>query len=115
MSFFEEPPMSGEIPPRPAYLLVQGVVTDPEGFKAYNAALPPIYAKFGGAHVSLTPAAKVQVVEGEPESRSIVISRFPSKEAALAFWNSPEYTAAKALRAGKGHFFVTVLEGLPGT
>lgn len=99
--------------PRPAYLLVQGVVTDPEGFKAYNAALPPIYAKYGGAHISLTPAVKVQVIEGDAENRSIVISKFPSKEAALAFWHSPEYTAAKALRAGKGSFFVTLLDGLP--
>lgn len=107
--------MPDQSPPRAAYLLVQGVVTDPEGFKAYNAALPPIYAKFGGAHVSLTPAARVQVIEGDAEGRSIVISKFPSKEVALAFWNSPEYTAAKALRAGKGHFFVTLLEGLPGT
>jgi len=115
MTVFEEPPMSDQNPSRPAYLLVQGVVTDPEGFKAYNAALPPIYRQYGGAHVSLTPAVKVQVIEGEAENRSIVISKFPSKEAALAFWNSPEYTAAKALRAGKGHFFVTVLEGLPGT
>ncbi len=88
-------------------------MTDPEGFKAYNAALPPIYAKYGGAHISLTPAVKVQVVEGDAENRSIVISKFPSKEAALAFWHSPEYTAAKALRAGKGSFFVTLLEGLP--
>lgn len=106
--------MSDPIAPRPAYLLVQGVVTDPEGFKAYNAALPPIYRKYGGAHISLTPAAKVEVIEGAAEGRSIVISKFPSKEAALAFWQSPEYTAAKALRAGKGTFFVTVLEGLPG-
>lgn len=105
--------MSDANAPRPAYLLVQGTVTDPEGFKAYNAALPPIYAKYGGAHISLTPAVKVQVVEGDAENRSIVISKFPSKEAALAFWHSPEYTAAKALRAGKGSFFVTLLEGLP--
>ena len=41
--------------------------------------------------------------------------RFPSKEAAWGFWKSAEYTAAKQLRAGKGKFFVTVLDGLPGT
>jgi uncharacterized protein (DUF1330 family) len=115
MGAFEETSMAESVAPRPAYLLVQGTVTDPEGFKAYNAALPPIYKKFGGAHVSLTPAVKVEVLEGAAESRSVVISKFPSKEAALAFWHSPEYTAAKALRAGKGTFFVTVLEGLPGT
>jgi uncharacterized protein (DUF1330 family) len=77
----------------PGYLLVQGKVTDLEGFKAYNAALPPIYKKFGGHY----------------------IAKFPSKEAAWGFWKSAEYEAAKKLRAGKGTFFVTVLDGLPGT
>ncbi|NCV87719.1 MAG: DUF1330 domain-containing protein, partial [Oxalobacteraceae bacterium] len=40
----------------PGYLLVQGKVTDLEGFKAYNAALPPIYKKFGGHYIALVPA-----------------------------------------------------------
>jgi uncharacterized protein (DUF1330 family) len=56
----------------------------------------------------------VEVAEGEPRNESILIAKFPSKEAAWGFWNSPEYTAAKKLREGKGRFFVTVLEGLPG-
>jgi uncharacterized protein (DUF1330 family) len=100
---------------QPAYLLVQGTVTDPEGFKAYNAALPPIYRKFGGHYLTVTPAAKVEVAEGAAENRSIVIAKFPSKAAAWGFWKSAEYAAAKRLRAGKGTFFVTVLDGIPGT
>lgn len=100
---------------RPGFLLVQGQVTDLEGFKAYNAALPPIYQKFGGHYLTVTPAAKVEIAEGEPRHESILIAKFPSKEAAWAFWNSNEYVAAKKLREGKGRFFVTVLEGLPGT
>ena len=98
---------------RPAYLLVQGQVTDREGFKAYSAALPPIYRKYGGEYLALVPAAAVDVAEGAVEDRSIVLARFPSKAAARAFWDSPEYAAAKKLRAGKGTFFVTILEGLP--
>jgi uncharacterized protein (DUF1330 family) len=102
-------------PAKPGYLLVQGRVTDLEGFKAYNAALPPIYAKFGGHYLTVTPAARVEIAEGEPRQESILIAKFPSKDAAWAFWKSAEYEAAKQLRAGKGRFFVTVLEGLPGT
>jgi uncharacterized protein (DUF1330 family) len=100
--------------PRPAYLLVQGQVTDREGFKAYSAALPPIYRKYGGHYVALAPAPQIEVMEGEPERRSVVIAEFPSKEAARAFWNSPEYTEAKKLREGKGTFYVTIVEALPG-
>jgi uncharacterized protein (DUF1330 family) len=96
---------------KPAFLLVQATVTDREGFQAYNAALPPIYAKFAGSYAAVVPAPLVEVLEGEPEHRSVVIARFPSKQAALDFWNSPEYTAAKQLRAGKGTFYVALLEG----
>jgi uncharacterized protein (DUF1330 family) len=99
---------------RPAYLLVQGHVTDREGFKAYSAALPPIYGKYRGQYIALVPAPLLEVVEGEPENRSVVIARFPSREDARAFWNSPEYAEAKKLRAGKGTFYVTILDGLPG-
>ena len=98
---------------RPAYLLVQGKVTDREGFKAYSAALPPIYRKYGGVYLALVPAPLVEVAEGDPEMRSIVLARFPSRAAARAFWDSPEYAAAKQLREGKGAFFVTILDGLP--
>ena len=100
---------------KPAYLLVQGTITDVEGFKAYNAALPPIYARFGGHYLTVTPAARVEVAEGTPENRSILIARFPSREAAWGFWKSADYAAARKLRAGKGTFFVTVIDGLPGT
>lgn len=98
---------------RPAYLLVQGTVTDREGFKAYSAALPPIYRQYGGEYLALVPAPLLEVLEGTPEMRSIVVARFASKEAARTFWNSPEYAAAKKLRDGKGTFYVTILEGLP--
>ena len=97
----------------PAYLLVQGKITDLEGFKAYSAALPPIYRKYGGHYLTVTPAPKVEVAEGDPRGESILIAQFPSKEAAWGFWRSAEYEAAKRLREGKGRFFVTVLEGLP--
>lgn len=107
--------MTSPTPDKPAYLLVQGVITDVEGFKAYNAALPPIYKAFGGSYLTVTPAARVEVAEGAPENRSILIAKFPSRDAAWGFWKSTEYEAAKKLRAGKGTFFVTVLDGLPGT
>ena len=85
-------------PTRPGYLVVQGVVTDREGFKAYSAALPPIYRKYGGEYLALLPAPLVEVAEGLAENRSIVLARFPSRQAARAFWDSPEYAAAKKLR-----------------
>ena len=105
---------NGNSADRPAYLLVQGKVTDREGFKAYSAALPPVYRKYGGEYLALVPAPLVEVMEGPAEERSVVLARFPSRAAARAFWDSPEYAEARKLRAGKGTFFVTILDGLPG-
>jgi len=105
--------MTDQTPPRrPGYLVVQGTVTDREGFKAYSAALPPIYRKYGGRYLAMAPAPLVEVAEGVAEHRSVVIARFESKDAAWAFWNSPEYAEAKKLREGKGEFYVMVLEGM---
>ena len=42
-----------------------------------------------------------------------MLAKFPSREAARAFWHSPEYAEAKKLREGKGTFYVTILDGLP--
>jgi uncharacterized protein (DUF1330 family) len=106
--------MSPAAADRPAFLLVQGQVMDREGFKAYSAALPPIYRRYGGEYLAVVPAPLVEVAEGNAENRSIVLARFPSRAAARAFWDSPEYAAAKKLREGKGTFFVTILDGLPG-
>jgi uncharacterized protein (DUF1330 family) len=104
---------TGKPADRPAYLLVQGTVTDRDGFRAYSAALPAIYRKFGGEYLAVVPAQLVEVAEGPAENRSIVLARFPSREAARAFWDSPEYAEAKQLREGKGSFFVVMLDGLP--
>ncbi|MFZ8886437.1 MAG: DUF1330 domain-containing protein [Steroidobacteraceae bacterium] len=98
---------------RPAFLVVQGVVTDREGFRAYSEALPPIYHQYGGHYLAVAPAPLIEILEGDPEGRSLVIARFDSADAARAFWHSPEYAAAKRLREGKGSFYVMLVEGLP--
>jgi uncharacterized protein (DUF1330 family) len=41
---------------------------------------------------------------------SVVISEWPDKAAALKFWNSPEYQAAKKLREGIARVDVSVIE-----
>jgi uncharacterized protein (DUF1330 family) len=53
------------------------------------------------------------VTEGRARSRTVVIE-FPSYEAALACYRSPDYQAAKALRLGKGNIDLLVIEGYGG-
>ena len=69
--------------------------------------------------MSVTPSQvhrsplKREVVEGKPRSRNVVIE-FPSYQAALDCWNSPEYKAAAAIRAPITTADVVVIEGYEG-
>ena len=42
----------------------------------------------------------------------MVVSEWPDRDAALAFWRSPDYAALKALRAGTGEFEVRLVDGV---
>ena len=67
-----------------------------DGYKHdYVAALPDVLRKFGGRYV--TRGGQIEVVEGNGKSRVVVIE-FPSYQAALDCYRSPEYAKAKAAR-----------------
>jgi uncharacterized protein (DUF1330 family) len=76
------------------YWIVGVDVDDAERYKAYVAANAAPYKKFG-AHF-LVRGGRFDNPEGSSRSRNVVIE-FPSYDAALACWNSPEYLAARAL------------------
>ena len=65
------------------------------------------------ADASSCAAASTEAVEGKTRSRNVVIE-FPSYEAALACWNSPEYKSAKAKRQGGAVADIIVIEGYDG-
>ena len=54
-----------------------------------------------------------EIAEGKLRGRCVVIE-FPSFEAALACYRSPEYQAAAKLRQGKAEFDLIVIEGVTG-
>lgn len=84
----------------PAYLIVTAVISDREAFLAgYAPRAAALVEQFGGRYQMRAPGA--QLLEGDfGDGASIVISEWENSEAALAFWNSPEYRAARALREG---------------
>jgi uncharacterized protein (DUF1330 family) len=86
-------------------------VTDMDGYKAYIAANAVAFRKFGAKF--LIRGGKSEAVEGKLRSR-VVIIEFPSYEAALNCYRSPEYQQAKALRLGKAAGEIVVLEGYDG-
>ena len=104
------PPAAG---PRKGYWIAHVELTDPEGYKAYQAANAKPFGMYGARF--LVRGGRQEVVEGKVRSRCVIME-FPSYEAALACYRSPEYQAAKALRQGKGEIDLIVNDGYtPGT
>lgn len=72
-------------------------VTDPDAYGIYAAGAGPAIAAHGG--VFLARGGRYVQLEGNDRSRNVV-ARFPSLEAAVACYNSPEYQAALAHAKG---------------
>ena len=86
-------------------------VNNDEGYKAYAAANPAIFKKFGGRFV--VRAGKFEAPEGSSRKRNVVIE-FPSYQAALDCYNSPEYQANIKVRAPHSSADIIVIEGYDG-
>ena len=93
-----------------AYMIVTAKVHDRDAFiQGYGRAAGALVEQFGGKYVLRGPGA--QLLEGDfGDGASMVISEWPDREAALAFWNSPEYQEAKKLREGLADCQVLVIE-----
>ncbi len=109
-----QPPPSASAPPagaRKGYWIGHVDITDPDGYQAYMAANAEPFGKFGARF--LVRGGTREVAEGQVRGRTVVLE-FPSYEAALACYRSPEYQAAKRLRDGKGTLDLIVVEGYDG-
>ena len=108
-----EPPPAAPSAPEAAtpkgYLLFRSVFPDPEAIKPYGRAVVPLAAKFGGRFIVL--ADRPEPMEGNPDTRRVVLLEFPSLAAARAFWDSPEYAEVKRLREGIGTVEAVLFEG----
>lgn len=93
-----------------AYLVITAQLADRERFvSGYGAAAAELTERFGGEYLVRAPG--LDVLEGEHPGGSLVISKWPDRTAALAFWNSPEYAQARRLREGIADCQVLLVEG----
>lgn len=93
-----------------AYMIVTARISDRDTFVAgYGAEAARLVERFGGRYVLRGPGA--QLLEGSfGDGASMVISEWPTKDAALAFWNSSEYAEARKLRDGVADVQVLLIE-----
>ena len=93
------------------YWIARIDVADPEQYKAYVAANARPFAAYGAKFV--VRGGPFENPEGTSRSRNIVIE-FPSYQAALDCWNSPEYQEAIKLRLPVSTGDLVIIEGYDG-
>jgi len=86
-------------------------VRNEDGYKAYAAANPPIFRKFGGRFV--VRAGRYECPEGKSYPRNVVIE-FADYATALACYRSPEYQANIKVRRPHSSADVVIAEGYDG-
>ena len=91
------------------YWIAHVTVTDPEQYQLYASATREPFQKYGAS--ILARGGPFQQMEGDGHARNVVIE-FPSLQAAVDCYNSPEYQAAKAKREGAGIANIVLVEGV---
>jgi uncharacterized protein (DUF1330 family) len=94
----------------PAYVIANVTVTDAAGYEAYRRLVPASIEKFGGRF--LARGGEIEVLEGDWRPGRLVILEFPSAEQAKAWWHSPEYAEARAIRQATSEGTLIVLQGV---
>lgn len=94
----------------PAYVLVDCEVTDPVRYENYKKLAPSAIARYGGRY--LARGGEASRLEGDWVPKRIVVLEFPDVETAKRFYESPEYRAARAERAGAAKMNMVLVEGL---
>ena len=94
-----------------AYVIIEMHITDPERYKDYMAAAPAAVKAAGGEY--LVRGGRHETLEGDWQPHRVAMLRFPSYEAAKAFYDGQMYRQARARRAGTTEYFNMVLvEGI---
>jgi uncharacterized protein (DUF1330 family) len=91
------------------YIYVEMRITDPERFKQYTSLSAPAVRAAGGRY--LVPGTRPEPLEGEFAADRAVIVEFETAAKARDFYNSAEYEAARAKRAGAADFTMLLMEG----
>lgn len=91
------------------YWIAHVTVTNPDQYQLYATSTREAFQKYG-ANI-LARGGAFRQLEGDGHARNVVIE-FPSLQAAINCYNSPEYQAAKAKREGAGIANIVLVEGV---
>jgi uncharacterized protein (DUF1330 family) len=93
-----------------AYLVVRVRVTDPDQYEKYKMLTPEAVAAAGGAFI--VRGGQHETLEGATDGRRVVVLEFSDYASAKAFYDSPKYREARAVREGAAEMEITLVEGV---
>ncbi len=93
-----------------AYLYGDITVTDPAVYEQYRAGVPAIVAAHGGSY--LVRGGPADLLEGDDAPMRQVLLAFPDMASLLAFYDSPEYVALRAIRRRSSTGRLVAIEGI---
>jgi uncharacterized protein (DUF1330 family) len=93
----------------PAYVVVDIAVHDPTTYERYKELAQSSLARYGGRYVAR--GGTTTILEGTWSPKRLVILEFASVDQARAWWDSPEYAPAKAIRQRSARTEMLIVEG----
>ena len=92
-----------------AYVVSRVRILDPDAMRQYVNDAPATVAAYGGRYHFR--GADVQALEGSWEHDRMVVLEFPSKAAALAWYESDEYRPLRELRQASAEAVILLADG----
>ncbi|MEY2453868.1 MAG: hypothetical protein QOD92_3442 [Acidimicrobiaceae bacterium] len=97
----------------PGYVIYQGEVTDPERYEEYKTKAAASIAAAGGRYI--VRAGDMEVLEGDAPAGRTVILEFPTLQAAVDWYRSDDYAAARKIREGAATARMYAIDGYAPT
>jgi uncharacterized protein (DUF1330 family) len=93
-----------------AYVIYQGEVIDPSRYDEYKTQAAASIVAAGGRYV--VRGGDVEVLEGDPPAGRTVVLEFPTRQAAIDWYRSDEYTEIRKIREGAARARMYVVDGV---
>ncbi len=93
-----------------AFVIVEIEIDDPVVYEEYKRLAAPTVAAFDGRYI--VRGGRTEPLEGAWRPDRIVVLEFPSLERAQAWWSSPEYGRARAVRNTCARADMIAVEGV---
>lgn len=94
----------------PAYVIYQGEVLDPRRYEEYKPLAAASIIAAGGRY--LARGGDVEVLEGDPPPGRTVVLEFATRQAAIDWYRSDEYTKIREMREGASRAQMYVVDGV---